>query len=62
VHLAEGQFLIEGLKLNIESEKPSRDSKTNSFQTGRKIFKTEVKLNKEQYIKVIPPLTYGMEF
>jgi hypothetical protein len=58
MHLAEGQFLIEGLKLNIEvSEIPSRDLKTDSFQKGGAVFQTTVNLDKEQCINVIPPLT-----
>jgi hypothetical protein len=35
----------------------SRDSKTDSFQKGRAVFQTTVNLDKEQCIKVIPPLT-----
>jgi hypothetical protein len=53
--------MVFNLRAEIEhrkvSEKPNRDSKTDSLQKGRAGFKTTVNLDKEQCIRMIPPLT-----
>jgi hypothetical protein len=55
-HLAEGRFILEEQTNLDKSVMSSRTSETNSFQNKSALFRTKLKLSKEQCIEVIPPL------